>query len=331
MRRFHHRTWHGWVLAWWFGVCPGCLVYRAARPASLPEGAREIRHIRYFGTPGSSMHRRILDSDTPDSSAHRHVLDAYLPAGRGPHPVILFVHGGSWRSGGKDGHFGIYRRLGRRFAARGFVTLVMSYRLAPDHRHPAQVRDVARAIAWAWRHAGNLGGRRDRIFLMGHSSGAHLIALAVCDPLWLKEQRTPVSAVAGVIAISAPYDLPELAENAGPSLVEPAFGRDREVWRNASPEAHVGESTLPAFLVASAESDHDVLIRQAHRFARALRALGTSALEVSARDRSHYSIVVELGDGDDELSSTIESFVRERGSSPPKTEARAGGATSESR
>src|SRR5262245_20984826 len=74
-----------------------------------------------------------------DADPVRHKLDLYLPEGAKDYPVLVFVHGGTWRSGRKER----YAPLGRVFARQGIGTVVINYRLSPQVKHPAHVQDVA--------------------------------------------------------------------------------------------------------------------------------------------------------------------------------------------
>ncbi|CAM9342122.1 unnamed protein product, partial [Ectocarpus sp. 12 AP-2014] len=128
-----------------------------------------------------------------DACEEKHRLDVYIPSAPFPRPrsrTCLFVHGGSWQRGDRR-HPAVpdqfYGNVGRAFAAKGLVGLVMSYRLAPEVQHPEQVRDVARAIRWARDNASRYGGDGDDLVLVGHSAGAHLAALSLADGRWLEE------------------------------------------------------------------------------------------------------------------------------------------------
>ncbi|NQX94199.1 MAG: alpha/beta hydrolase, partial [Erythrobacter sp.] len=90
-----------------------------------------------------------------------------------PLPVLLFAHGGSWRSGDPED----YGFLARAFVPEGFIVALSGYRLvkegAPDGVYPAMLEDTAAAIAATREAAAQYGGDPDRIVLMGHSAGAY--------------------------------------------------------------------------------------------------------------------------------------------------------------
>ena len=77
-------------------------------------------------------------------------LDIYAPYGAtGNLPVLLFIYGGGWDSGRRQD----YAFAGQALASRGFLTLVVGYRLVPQVRYPAFVEDAALAVRWARDHA----------------------------------------------------------------------------------------------------------------------------------------------------------------------------------
>src|SRR5439155_218578 len=116
---------------------------------------------------------------------------------------LFFVHGGAWRFGDR----GLYPPLGYRFAREGILTVIPSYRLAPKNPHPAQMEDTAAAFAWTVRHVAEYGGDTNRIYLGGHSAGAHLASLLAFDEHYLQEHRLSPDIIRGVIALSGVYNL----------------------------------------------------------------------------------------------------------------------------
>lgn len=97
--------------------------------------------------------------------------------------------------------------MGRAFSERGYVTVVCSYRLSDHGKHPAQVRDVARALAWVMANIKSYGGDAGNVFLSGHSAGAHIISLLALHPKFLAEVGLTRSHIKGVVAISGIYHL----------------------------------------------------------------------------------------------------------------------------
>ena len=134
----------------------------------------------------------------------RQKLDIYAPTkkAKSPLPVLIFFHGGAWRDGEREG----YGFLGRAFASRGFVTVIADYRKSPKVRFPAFVQDTAAAIAWVNANIVKHDGDPERIFLMGHSAGAHIAMMTALDPQWLAAKNLTPDVIKGVIGLAGPYD-----------------------------------------------------------------------------------------------------------------------------
>ncbi len=108
-------------------------------------------------------------------------LDVLQPTGPGPHPVIVYLHGGAFAIGSKRTH----RALAAAYASRGYLVFNVDYRLAPQHPFPAAVEDACAAWLWAAEHAAHYGGDCERMALAGESAGANLalaVLLACCTP-----------------------------------------------------------------------------------------------------------------------------------------------------
>jgi acetyl esterase/lipase len=269
----------------------------ASAPQRLP-GARSVLDVTYH--------------QGPDFDDDKHRLDLHLPRAEGPHPVLVFVHGGFWSSGGRRDDFGITAWLGRRLAEKGIVTAVISYRLAPEFGHPDQQRDVARAIAFMLKNCARWGGDPSRVFAAGHSSGAHLVMLAATDPRWLAEQGVESSALAGVIGLSGVYDVEHIAADAmtRETVVEPAFGSEPAAWRAASPLSNVTPgAALPPIFIAVAEDDIPALVVQAGAMARTLRAARAQVVERFVLGRDHLSIMADLAGNGDALGEDVLAFI----------------------
>ena len=108
-------------------------------------------------------------------------LDILQPKGPGPHPVLMYLHGGAFAVGSKRTH----RALAAAYASQGYLVCNVDYRLAPQYPFPAAIQDACAAWLWVTDHAGNYGGDRNRIALAGESAGANLalsVLLACCTP-----------------------------------------------------------------------------------------------------------------------------------------------------
>jgi acetyl esterase/lipase len=238
----------------------------------------------------------------------RHRLDLYAPPGASNAPVVIFYYGGGWRSGNKD----LFEHLGRAFAVRGYVAVIVNYRLTPHVKSPAHAHDCAAAAAWVNSHVCKYGGDSETIFLIGHSAGAHLAALLGVDNHFLDSHGFDPAALRGVIAISGVYNLEEHIDTTvftSAEHVQDAFGDLPEELQKASPLWYVREG-LPPFLVIVAEDDPEGLRSQAREFADALRGAGTDVVYISLKRRDHFSIIRRFGSGTDTTIRAINEFLR---------------------
>ena len=100
--------------------------------------------------------------------------DVVVPEGEGPHPVLVYLHGGGWICGSPVSH----RKLGYRFAEAGFLVLNIDYRMAPEHPFPTPFDDCVEALRWAHAECGRFGGDPMRMAVGGDSAGGNLSAAA---------------------------------------------------------------------------------------------------------------------------------------------------------
>ena len=135
----------------------------------------------------------------------RHKSDLYLPSNIHPaRPIVVFVHGGAWDSGHKND----YVFAGQAFTEMGYITSIPNYRLYPQIRFPHFIKDVAtaiRALPSQLRQEGIEKSGPIDIVLIGHSAGAHTIAMLAAQSDYLKNIPVNIKAVVG---LAGPYDLP---------------------------------------------------------------------------------------------------------------------------
>lgn len=151
------------VLPWVIGLLL-VLSFQASvgsAPAGLPEGGD-------------------VDTDLAYGPHGRHRLDLYLRPGPGPHPLIVFIHGGGHVVGDKSS-FGLQLILP--FVSRaGYSVASINYRLAPAHRHPAQVEDARTAVRWLRANAARFRIDPDRVAVSGASAGGHIATFLAFTP-----------------------------------------------------------------------------------------------------------------------------------------------------
>jgi pimeloyl-ACP methyl ester carboxylesterase len=169
---------------------------------------------------------QTMERDLAYGSDPMQRLDLTVPAARG-FPTVLFVHGGGLTSGDKAESE--YRSVCDPFVASGIGCASMNYRLAPSHSWPAPAEDVASAVAWLRANLGARGGDSRNLILLGHSSGAMLVALIGSDERYLARHGLKPDAVRGIVAMGSimwDVELEEALERHGLARVEEAFRRD---------------------------------------------------------------------------------------------------------
>lgn len=207
----------------------------------------------------------------------RNRLDVYVPetAGAKPtaaeesaaeesRPLVVFWHGGRWTYGDKSE----YRFVGAALAELGYVAVLPNYRLYPDVKMAGFMDDAARAGRWAAAHAALYGADANRLYLMGHSAGAHLAALVTLDPRYFAADGQAPPPIAGVIGLSGPYDFLPLNE----ADVQDMFGPPQN-YPQSQPIDFVRPDAPPMLLVHGLK-DETVRPKNSVNFAASLRALG---------------------------------------------------------
>jgi alpha-L-fucosidase 2 len=235
----------------------------------MPARAKVIRDIVY-ASPGGVPLR----------------LDAYLIRGPGPFPAVIYVHGGGWTYGDKDGGFA--RFLIPALVDRGYSVFSINYRLAPRYPYPAAVHDVRSAIAFVRRNARPLRISPDRIALAGSSAGGHLVALVGTTPCGAARRAPAGCGVSTVLDFYGPADLRGMTSIAQVrAFLGPRFVRgDRSVARDASPIVHVGRSD-PPFLILHGDRDPVVPYTQSVQFYLALQRAGVPSRLITVPGGNH--------------------------------------------
>ncbi|HEX4874455.1 MAG TPA: alpha/beta hydrolase [Sphingorhabdus sp.] len=231
-----------------------------------------------------------------DQSNAQQSYDIYFPKGLSDgnsetgckgtrYPALIFFHGGSWRDGDRES----YAFVGRAFAARGFITFIADYRKAPANRFPDFVDDAAHAIASARLEIGKHGcADPGRLFVMGHSAGAHIAMLAALDPKWLAKHGLDASAIKGIIGLAGPYDfLPFTSDAARDALGH--WPRPEETQ-----PIHFANAGAPPMLLLTGDADTTVKPRNSRALAGKIAASGGKALAKFYPAVTHSGIIMAI-------------------------------------
>ncbi len=204
-----------------------------AKPKVIPEGIQEIKNIEYKNINGKSLQLDVYKRK-----------DLQTPA-----PTLIFVHGGSWRSGKRSDY--LFYLLD--YAQKGYVTVTVSYRMIKDALFPAAVQDLDCAVRWIRQHADEYGIDADRMALVGGSAGAHLSLLVGYDgdnPAFIGEcgPDSISSSVKAIVNLYGPIDL-TTDYAIGTYQVQDFLGKlyedDPELYQLASPRFHISAGDPP--------------------------------------------------------------------------------------
>jgi acetyl esterase/lipase len=188
--------------------------------------------------------KEITYLQTTDSLPEKQ-LNVFSPRKGEAHPVMIFVHGGSWNSGRKE----IYDFFGSRMARRKVVTVIIDYPLSPEYKVYSMEKAVVAAVNWTRENIADYGGDPDQIFISGHSAGGHLAAL-VAMKTGLFEDGPPLK---GAIlndpgALDMDRYLEENSETSGKKYLR-TFTEDRTIWPFYTPQNYLGATQVPIIIM----------------------------------------------------------------------------------
>ncbi|MER0237599.1 alpha/beta hydrolase [Fulvimarina sp. MAC8] len=274
------------LYALWLAGCAGAL-----NAVTSGAGYSIVENVRYM--PGE-----------------RGTLDLYIPEGAGPNaPVVIFVHGGSWDTGSKD----IYLFVGQSLASEGIIVAVPNYRLYPEVQFPGFIEDAARATvsvgAWARQGENGIPAGSHPLFLMGHSAGAEIAGLLATDGRYLAKAGGSISALAGFVGLSGPFDFLPLTDERYMRIFPDAT-------REASQPVNFVDGDEPPMLLIHGGADTVVDPKNTRSLAAKARAEGVSVSDRIVAGVDHtgtikaFATALELGDRS--IRSDVIQFVKGR-------------------
>jgi acetyl esterase/lipase len=230
----------------------------------------DAQHSEAFQWAANLHNAYRIQSDIVYSTANNYdaKLDLYLPRTQGPTPVVVYIHGGGWVAGSKEGAqlvFLPYLKL-------GWAVANVEYRLAKNSLAPAAVEDCRSALRWVYRHAAEYGFDTTQILITGNSAGGHLSLttgmLRTSDgfdrpPEWLTVvPEPPVAAIVNWYGITDVVDLLD-GENMQTYAVHwlGTQANREEVARSVSPVSYVRPGLPP---IVTVHGDQDQLVPYAH-------------------------------------------------------------------
>lgn len=252
--------------------------------------ARRSLLASFAGLPGGCSPAMLLNAtvsrqgytverDIPYGPVPRQKLDLYRPD-RPPagDRAVIFFHGGSWDSGGKDDYLFVAQAL----VASGYTVVIPDYRLYPEVRFPAFVQDGAQAVRWTADRFGN-----DKVFVMGHSAGAHIALMLAVNTPYLEAVGVDRMKLPGAIGLSGPYDFLPLKSAKLIDIFSGANDPNIEAITFA-------KAPLPPALLIHGTADTTVYPRNSQRLAAAWQAAGAPIELKLYPDVGHLDVVAAM-------------------------------------
>lgn len=198
-------------------------------------------------------------------------------------PVLLYVHGGGWTSGDKV----LVNAKPKYFNKLGYTFISMNYRLSPAATYEDMADDVAKALNWVIENAAEKKFDVERISLIGHSAGGHLLTLVATDPKYLAAYNLSVKNIHTLVNIEGPVDLNDFITQV--PKYEEVYGEDESVWQAASPITYLQKQPQPPTLLISHEdSTIDNYLNES-------RKSGNAVEFFQANQLSHSDLTTKLG------------------------------------
>ncbi len=210
-------------------------------------------------------------------------LDVYIPKNADNVPVLVFYYGGRWTEGQKDQ----YRFVADTFLNDGYAVIIPDTRKYPNVKFPEFAEDAAAALAWTHENISKYGGNADKIFVAGHSSGAHLGALIATDPQYLKPYGLTRNAIKGFVGLSGPYAFVPEAKD-----LKDMFGPP-ERYPLMRPPNYV-DGKQPPMLLIHGLKDTSVILENAQKLKNAIDEKGGKVELTTYKELNHVETVGSL-------------------------------------
>ena len=213
----------------------------------------------------------------------RQRLDIFLPPAATPAPVAVFVHGGFWRAGDKSN----FSYLAEGLRSLSAAVVIVGYPLCPAASLDEVVGSMRSALRWIVARAHEFGGDPRRLWLFGHSAGAHLVAMCCCGSGAEGGWSSP--SIEGAVMLSGMYDLEPLRL----CYINAQIRLDAGQVARLSP-ARLWAMVAGPMIIAVGDEETAEFHRQASEFAAAMASQGVRAELIVVPSANHYTVVRQL-------------------------------------
>jgi acetyl esterase/lipase len=260
---------------------------------------------------------KVLNSFVPDAGYElissieygansRQKLDIYLPKNTNTlgaaKKVIIFYYGGNWDSGERAD----YKFAAEALVSQGHIVVVPDYRVYPEVLFPELMVDPVTAAKWVKTNIKKYNGDANKVFLAGHSAGAHIAVMMAVNAEYLATVSLKPTDFAGVIGLAGPYDFLPLTSD----TLKTIFGPKDERWK--SQPINFVDGKNPPLLLAVGMKDGTVWPRNSINLANKIKESNGQVEVIKFANYGHVDMVAKLAKplrGNGELLKAISAFI----------------------
>ncbi|MCK4743611.1 MAG: alpha/beta hydrolase [Sulfuriflexus sp.] len=227
----------------------------------------------------------------------RQSLDVHIPNNVSDNAdVVIFYYGGRWQYGSKEQ----YKFVADAFTSKGIIVVLPDYRLYPDVDWRDFIKDGAGAYQWVFENIGKYHGNPKRIFVMGHSAGAHISAMVSLDESLLdKKIRRPC----GFMGLAGPYDFLPIRD----ADVIRVFSSAGDL-KNTQPITFINKND-PAMLLMHGRDDVSVKVGNTTRVEKRVKQIGGTVNTKLYDDVDHIDLLISLSSTFRHISPVLDDSV----------------------
>ncbi|MDH7796297.1 MULTISPECIES: alpha/beta hydrolase [unclassified Beijerinckia] len=254
--------------------------------------AREM--VARYATDSAEVRKKYPPKTERYGDSEVENLDIFAPQGAQDLPVMVFIHGGAWRSLSKDDTSG----PAPTFVDNGCIFIALNFGAIPAVRLPEIAQQCRAAMLWVYKNIARFGGDPNRIFVAGRSSGGHLCAV-VATTDWTK-RGGPANLLKGAVAMSGMYELYPVMLSQRSSYVK----LSPEEVSDLSPLRHMDQITFPV-MVVNGDKESPEFQRQAHVFADVLAGMNRLSSHMVVTGKNHFEVPQDLNNAGTDLSKAV--------------------------
>ncbi len=222
-----------------------------------------------------------------------------FPAGKPNAPILIFIHGGYWRSlSSKD-----FSLIARGPVLNGITVVVINYSLCPKVSISEITRQSRAMVAWLYSEAHRFNGDPERIFVCGHSAGGQQVGMLVSTD-WVEEYGLPINIIKGGVPISGIFDLSPLYY----SWLQPTIQLTHKTILRQSPLLRIPQ-IAPPLLISVGENESDEFKRQSTDYLSAWQKNGLQGELLIQPGKNHFTTFHDLNNADSPLCMSLIEFM----------------------